>query len=256
MGIPFLKAHGTGNDFILLHHKDVVDLDRTTLAKQLCARHTGIGSDGLIVLEPDAECDYHMDFYNPDGSQSFCGNGSRCAFYAAHKWGMVQNEATFRAIDGTHEARFEGERIAVSMRNTGVPQLEDGHDFLHTGSPHAVLWVEEVSTSELNAHALPLRHDPRYAPGGTNVNLVALEGDGIAMRTFERGVEGETLSCGTGVTAAALVAAHRHGLTSPVAVQAPGGDLQVRFVAEPEGFAQIVLVGAVAEVYTGIVSRP
>ena len=118
-----------------------------------------------------------------------------------------------------------------------------------------MLWVQEVSTCDLNAAARPVRYDPRYAPGGTNVNLVALEGEGIAMRTFERGVEGETLSCGTGVTAAALVAAHRHGLTSPIDVQAPGGNLQVRFVAEPEGFTQIVLLGAVAEVFTGIVSR-
>jgi diaminopimelate epimerase len=169
---------------------------------------------------------------------------------------MVQQEATFRAIDGTHHAHFEDGRIAVSMRNTGVPVMDEGHDFLHTGSPHAVLWVKEVSSTDLNAQALPVRHDARYAPGGTNVNLVALAGNGIAMRTFERGVEGETLSCGTGVTAAALVAAHRHGLTSPIDVHAPGGDLQVRFVAEPEGFAQIVLIGAVAEVYTGIVPRP
>lgn len=243
--------HGAGNDFVMIDGRQELPQDRVSLAQALCDRHFGVGADGLIIIDPSEEVDFIMDFYNPDGSQSFCGNGSRCAFAFAQYLGWVSDQATFQAIDGMHQARRAGLGVEVSMHNTGFPEEQAGEAFLHTGSPHAVLLTDDLDALALSEVATPIRHHSAFSPGGTNVNFVQRTAEGIRMRTFERGVEDETLACGTGVTAAALVTAHQNGLEHEVSVETRGGRLKVRFSKGAEGFENIWLEGPTEFVFEG-----
>lgn len=247
----FLKMHGAGNDFVMLDGTQAIPQDRVGLAQALCSRHFGVGSDGLIILDPSEETDFTMDFYNPDGSQSFCGNGSRCAFAFARHLGWVEEQAVFEAIDGKHHACSAALGVKVSMQDSTLPTAKGGVTFLDTGSPHAVIQHTNVNDVKLEEVALPVRHHEAFAPGGTNVNVVERTEQGIRMRTFERGVEGETLACGTGVTAAALITAHREGLPGPISVQTQGGDLRVSFIPLANGFENIWLEGPAEIVFEG-----
>ena len=234
--IPFSKWHGTGNDFILVDDRDaILPDDATAVAQRLCDRHFGVGSDGLILLrQPGMDGpDYHMEFLNPDGSRSFCGNGSRCAFAFRSALLDDRSPAKFTAIDGMHEANWSGGEVEVSMRDVqGMERLDANMDLLHTGSPHLVIWTEDPAAVDIVPKAHEHRYGARFANGGVNVNFVRWHDGRLEMRTYERGVEDETLSCGTGVTAVAL-AASRHGATSPVHLRTPGGELQVAFEAQP-----------------------
>ena len=251
MTIPFIKMHGTGNDFVVVDGRGLPEVNRTHLARQMCTRHVGIGSDGLVVVEASSIADFRMDFYNPDGSQSFCGNGSRCAYTAAHMWGFVGDGGSFEAIDGIHQGFRSSGGVRISMGATGLVNQTADHQFIHTGSPHAVVWVEHLEGLDLPKAAQPIRYAEAYAPAGTNVNFVLRTSEGITMRTFERGVEAETLSCGTGVTAAALAAHQQFQLASPVQVKTAGGNLKVDFEAHAKGFENIWLEGPTQEVYRG-----
>lgn len=256
MTIAFEKYHGTGNDFIMIDNRlGTLSLSMYEV-QQLCDRHFGIGSDGLILIEAPRNTgeDFYMNFYNPDGSSSFCGNGSRCAVMFAKNLGIERATFRFSAIDGPHEAQIEGDMVAVKMRDVvAVEQKSHETYFLHTGSPHAVVYVDNnLDTLDLASRALPIRHHQDYAPGGTNVNFVeALRSDAIRMRTFERGVEAETLSCGTGVTAAALV----HGSINEkqqIEINTRGGVLHVRFEKKgASSFQNIFLIGPAQTVYSG-----
>lgn len=260
MVLPFFKYHGTGNDFILVDNRNGAFRPDAAVVRRLCDRHFGIGSDGLILIElPVKEGeDFYMNFYNPDGSSSFCGNGSRCAVKFAAALGIEKDRVRFSAIDGSHEAETDGEIVSVKMRDVREiitrPQEEY---FLHTGSPHVVKMVQgDVNTHSLQEVALPVRHHKDFQPAGTNVNLVLEEHPGsIAMRTFERGVEDETLSCGTGVTAAALVHGFRHPGIQSVTVMTRGGELKVTFEQIiPGTFQNIYLSGPAVAVYSGHIS--
>ena len=256
MTISFEKYHGTGNDFIMIDNRSGALKLSQEQVQFLCDRHFGIGSDGLILIESpqNAGEDFYMNFYNPDGSSSFCGNGSRCAVMYAKNLGIIRDTYKFSAIDGAHEAQVEDHLVAVKMRD--VVSIENrGNEsyFLHTGSPHVVAYVKDnLNELFLEAAALPIRHDSMYAPGGTNVNFIeSLSPDAISMRTFERGVEGETLSCGTGVTAAALVHGSLNG-KQQVEIKTKGGILQVRFqMSSPNTFQNIFLIGPAQSVYSG-----
>lgn len=261
MELHFSKWHGTGNDFILMDDRaNRLPQEASSLARALCDRHFGIGGDGLILLRTATApgADYHMEFLNPDGSRSFCGNGSRCAYAFRSKLTGDRNAARFTASDGIHTARWAGEAVEVSMRDVGgIEHLGGDMDLLNTGSPHLVIWVEDPASVDLVPEARKHRHGPRFAREGVNVNFVRWHEGRLDMRTYERGVEAETLSCGTGVTAAALSAMARGHAAGSCAVHTPGGALHVRAEAKGQGFTNVVLLGPAEEVFTGTIAvRP
>lgn len=259
MELHFAKWHGTGNDFIMVDDRMGLFPDDDTTIQRLCHRHFGIGSDGLIALRAPhmAGTDFHMEFYNPDGSKSFCGNGSRCvfAFWSSLNGGV--ETARFSAIDGVHEGSWRGEDVAISLPPVQLDPAwhqEEHVDFINTGSPHALVWVDDVETVDILLEAPPKRYSERYGPGGTNVNFVQHHAAGIRIRTYERGVEAETLSCGSGVVAAALSAMARGFQVSPLQVEARGGALRVEAVqVGQDRFEEIILIGPTQEVFHGMV---
>lgn len=258
--IPFSKWHGAGNDFILLDARQgawAAGLE--DLARRLCQRRFGIGSDGLILVRPAREpgTDYHMEFLNPDGSRSFCGNGSRCAYAFRSKLEGTDAPARFSAFDGVHTARWVNGEVEISMRDVGGMEVLNDHvDLINTGSPHLVVHVEDPAVVDILPEAHKYRYGERFAKDGVNVNFVRWHEGRVEMRTYERGVEAETLSCGTGVTAAALSAMY-HGLCSgSCGVVAPGGRLQVRAQGHDGAFTGVYLQGPVQEVFQGTVEIP
>ena len=260
MRIRFSKWQGTGNDFVLVDDREGLYAGvGEQAARVLCDRHFGVGADGLILVRPPQGpgMAFHMDFHNPDGSQSFCGNGSRCAFAF---WLQVSGRSIgpdqrigFTAVDGAHAARSLPDGwVAVAMRPPVQGERISGSaDHWHTGSPHVVQWVSDPEEVDVVGMGRAVRQDERFAPGGVNVNFVAIEKGVLHMRTYERGVEDETLSCGTGVTAAAWSAWERgHVSGERVEVRTRGGDLVVELLgtgAKREAW----LCGPAREVFNG-----
>lgn len=257
MLIAFSKWHGTGNDFILVDDRAAAfpagDLD---LVRRLCDRHFGIGSDGLILIQApkDPDTRFHMEFFNPDGSRSFCGNGSRCAFASWSELSPGVSNARFTAIDGVHEGEWRDGLVAVALRYVPYVSHADDHDFIHNGSPHEVVRVLDVDAVDIMNDGPKRAHHPRRGEGGTNVNYMRVQDGRVHMRTFERGVEAETLSCGTGVVAAALSALSRQEAVSPVPVRTRGGDLRVEAeLVDREGWDHIKLIGPAVRVFEGTI---
>lgn len=254
MEVQFTKWQGTGNDFIVVDDRaGLFPAHDTALVRRLCDRHFGIGSDGLILLNSSSQggTSYHMEFFNPDGSKSFCGNGSRCAF--GH-WSLLTGAtgAVFTAIDGRHTAGSREGLIAIGMRPVAeVLRIDERTDRIHTGSPHELVWVDDPAKVDVRTEGARIRYASEHAPAGTNVNFLAVQEGVLHMRTYERGVEDETLSCGTGVTAAALSALSRGLLASPVRVMTRGGELLVEAERHGEGFQEVQLIGPAAPVFTG-----
>lgn len=253
----FSKWEGTGNDFILVDDREGrFPAHDIPYVQQLCDRHFGIGSDGLILLQsaPSKDLDFHMEFFNPDGSKSFCGNGSRCTFAF---WSKLTggSQARFSAVDGEHKAEWCGNDVAVSLAYVpyvGHDPLEPSVDFIFNGSPHELVWVDDPAAIDVTTEGAKRRWAPKRGEGGTNVNFVRWSGGRLEMRTFERGVEDETLSCGTGVVAAAISGLHRHHMPSPVHVHTRGGDLRVEAeLVDREGYGNIRLIGPAQEVFNG-----
>ena len=264
MKLHFSKYHGTGNDFILIDNRKNVMPDRSVrLIARLCDRHFGIGADGLIVLEESAEHDFAMTYYNSDGNPgTMCGNGGRCITAFAQRSAWIGDSCRFEAADGLHEGVvLPGERdaagvVRLGMQDVGrVERIDEGY-VLDTGSPHLVVFVDDVEQVDVFAQGRKFRQDERFA-GGTNVNFVQKGSSGeIFVRTYERGVEDETLSCGTGVTAAAIATfldAAEYG--SSVVVKTRGGTLQVDFKSseQRDRFSDVFLTGPVTEVFEGVV---
>lgn len=249
----FYKYQGTGNDFVMIDNRqNKIDKSDLKLVAKLCDRKFGIGADGLILIENHPEVDFDMIYFNADGTKSFCGNGSRCAIAFANYLGIIENKTTFNAIDGIHEATINGELIELKMGD--VSNVEQGQDyfFIETGSPHYIQYTASVQVIDIVPTAHKVRYNERFKEKGTNVNFVQKVGETLEMRTYERGVEDETLSCGTGATAVALSGAIKHGLTSPVAIKVQGGDLQIKFnqISDNE-FDNIWLIGKGEQVYSG-----
>ena len=252
--LPFFKYQATGNDFILIDNRDQIVQPSEQLAKKLCDRKFAIGSDGLILIQNHPGYDFEMVFFNPDGSQSLCGNGSRCAVTFAKKLGVIDQSCHFLAYDGGHEASIlpSGE-VRLKMNDVhSVRSTADG-TFVDTGSPHLIVFSDDVDTLDVVGEGRKIRYNDTFKDKGVNVNFVRRQGaHDIIVRTYERGVENETLSCGTGVTASALASA-MHELRSPITITTKGGRLQVEFTADGDGFTNIYLIGPAEEVFEGTI---
>lgn len=258
MNLHFYKYQGTGNDFILLDNRDgAISLNTQQIAR-LCDRRFGVGADGLMLLERESGYDFKMVYFNADGNEStMCGNGGRCITAFAKKLGVVHDTASFLAIDGKHSAAFNTDgTISLHMQDVTDIKNESGHTILNTGSPHYVLFVDDVQATDVYAQGRSVRNQQEFQPKGINVNFVQRLTDGIWVRTYERGVEDETLSCGTGVTASAI-AYHNNDSSGhfSVDIKTPGGKLNVRFVKDSLTSArQVVLTGPAMYVYEGDVT--
>ena len=257
MKLTFYKYQGTGNDFVMIDNRDQkISKNDTKLVRKLCDRKFGIGADGLILLEnPDkAEDDFKMIYFNADGNESsMCGNGGRCLVAFAKFLGIIKDKARFTAIDGPHEAAIESGIVSLKMQDVNEIIVNGDFLFLDTGSPHHIAFSEGISTKDIRKEGAEIRYSDRYSNGGTNVNFVeAISEDSFSVRTYERGVEDETLSCGTGVTAVAL-AAYASGKTNSEKVKliTQGGELFVQFKKTEEGFRDIWLSGPAEQVFKG-----
>jgi len=251
MVIQFQKYQGTGNDFVLIDNRSgLFPAENLSVIQRICHRKYGIGSDGLILIEKDEDTDFYMNFFNPDGSKSYCGNGSRCAVHFARAIGMIGDKCSYQAIDGVHQGVLM-ENGVVSTSILPVHQIEPlGNDvFINTGSPHYIVFCKDVDVVDIISEARKIRYSLAFSPSGTNVNYVQLvNGNQIKMRTYERGVEDETLSCGTGVTAAALSVMQLDGTIS---VETKGGMLSVSARKSSTGFEDIWLTGPATLVFKG-----
>ncbi len=256
MEIYFYKYQGTGNDFIILDNRDNAYSCLTTAqVNLLCNRRFGIGSDGLMLLNKHDTYDFEMVYYNADGKEgSMCGNGGRCLVKFAYDSGIKKTTYHFIATDGPHEAEIDLHGI-VRLKMKDVQEATDlkDHFILDTGSPHYVQFVQDLQTMNVKEEGRKIRYSDGFAAEGINVNFVeALNDHSIFVRTYERGVENETLSCGTGVTAAALVSAHHENGFNEIDVETKGGRLSVEFnLSEEKQYNDIWLCGPAAFVFKG-----
>ena len=257
MKLSFYKYQGTGNDFILIDNRQqIFPKNNTKLVAKLCDRRFGIGADGLILLENDSSSDFKMIYYNSDGNQgSMCGNGGRCLVAFAKFLGIIEKRASFIAIDGIHYATIQDSDISLQMQDVSVIRKKPKTQFLDTGSPHHVQMVEHLDAYEVVKEGAKLRYGI-YGEKGSNINFVEQRGkDKFSVRTYERGVEDETLSCGTGVTAVAL-AMYDIGKTdaNQVIIETRGGELVVTFERNSHGYQNIFLIRPADQVFKGEVA--
>lgn len=258
MTINFSKYQGTGNDFILIDDRDeTFPHTNQSLIAHLCHRRFGIGADGLILLQNDPNYDFQMVYFNADGAEgSMCGNGGRCIARFAHDLGLFESETRFQAVDGEHVAVVCEEDIFLRMSDVVSTEERTGRPFLDTGSPHVVQFVDDLESVDIVAEGRAIRYDAAF-PVGTNVNFAqVLDDNTVFVRTYERGVEDETYSCGTGVTAVALVAYRQLAMPDPVFIQTIGGNLRVSFnpLADGGQFSNIYLIGPAKRVFAGSVT--
>ncbi|NLN29899.1 MAG: diaminopimelate epimerase [Bacteroidales bacterium] len=252
--VTFNKYQGAGNDFVIIDNRgNIINPDNSTLINRLCDRRFGIGADGLILISEIKGHDYEMKYFNADGKLgSMCGNGGRCAAHFAMKHGIAGKEQEFMAFDGLHEARVDNDTVRLQMSDIGGHKIVDNNYFIDTGSPHYVLFTDDVDNVNVYEEGKRIRWSDKFAPGGTNVNFVQLVETGLKIRTFERGVEDETLACGTGVTASAIASVLKgHFGTSPVDVRARGGNLRVEFDTGNDRIYNIWLTGPATFVFEG-----
>lgn len=250
----FHKYQGTGNDFVMIDNRErTFPNGNTELVAKICDRRFGVGADGLILLENDNMSDFKMVYFNSDGNEStMCGNGGRCLVAFARALGVISNKTTFNAIDGMHHAKISNGIVSLSMHDVGDIVEKRNCFFLNTGSPHHVQMVEAVAKLDVKKDGAKLRYG-LYGKKGSNINFVQQTAENaFKVRTYERGVEDETLSCGTGVTAVAL-AMHfsKKTLAEEVIIATEGGELQVGFNAVENGYENIELTGPAEFVYKG-----
>ena len=256
MILKFSKYHGTGNDFILVDDRKKQFLPGHDLISHICDRRFGIGADGLLILREKEDVDFEMVYYNADGSPAtFCGNGSRCMVAFAMSLGLGNGGFRFLAADGLHTASIEvisenEAKVRVSMIDPVIYTHDEDYTYLNTGTFHYVKFVSDPDAVDLMQIAPSIRFDSKFAPAGTNVNFLSMRGNGLYVRTYEKGVEAETLSCGTGVTAAAIAAALRTGETD-LKIHTTGGDLRVTFKKKGEKFSDVFLEGPAVKVFEG-----
>lgn len=256
MTLKFYKYQGTGNDFILIDNRQqVFDKKNAKLVAQMCDRKFGIGADGLLLLEDDTATDFRMVYYNADGNESsMCGNGGRCIVAFAQYLGIIGTTTEFIATDGLHHAEVlpTGD-VRLQMIDVEGVLEQTGSYFVQTGSPHHVAFVDDLANYPVYIKGKAIRESQQYAPHGTNVNFVEQQADGSwALRTFERGVEDETLSCGTGATAVALTLyAIGQVTTTTVGLHVQGGNLQVHFTPDGRSFKNVYLQGPAKQVFSG-----
>lgn len=253
--IEFFKYQGTGNDFVIIDNRDLQFPKEKEVIEKLCDRRFGIGGDGLILLENDAAADFKMVYYNSDGNEStMCGNGGRCLVAFAHFLDVFEDQTTFTAIDGLHEAEIHNGIIKLKMIDVNSITNKDGNFELNTGSPHYVTFVEMLKDYKVFENGNKIRNSASYCQEGINVNFVEIISENeIFIRTYERGVEDETFSCGTGATASALI--FLKGKNQPsVKVKVLGGNLKVYAEQNGESFQNIWLEGPAKQVFKGKIS--
>lgn len=265
MVLEFTKMNGAGNDFVLIDNRSQKVKLTPEQVVRICQRQRGVGADGIMLLVPcvSGRADWAWEFYNSDGSVAeMCGNGARCFARFVQKLTGVKDKFTFETGAGIITASFRGERVTIGLTtprdlrlNEQVP-LSIGKKEIHsinTGVPHAVLFVQDADQAMVQSLGQEIRRHQHFAPKGTNVNFVQpLGNDTIRVRTYERGVEGETLACGTGVTASAIIASKLHGIKPPVKVQVLGGDiLEVGFKGNNGDFSDVQLTGPADFVFDG-----
>jgi diaminopimelate epimerase len=263
--IPFFKMHGGGNDFVLIDHRErfIPEAEQPRFAQQVCHRQLGAGADGLILIEDCPTADFRWRFYNADGSEpEMCGNGGRCAARFAAMNDIAPTELSFETLAGIIAAEVKGRRVKLHMTGIEDMSLEQtiplegetlvGH-FIKVGVPHVAVPVADLEAAPITQWGRAVRFHAMFAPAGTNVNFIQVEGpQDLRIRTYERGVEDETLACGTGSVAAALLCARLGQVQSPVTVHTRGGEaLIIYFTLRGEAFSQVFLEGDALVVYRG-----
>jgi diaminopimelate epimerase len=255
--IPFYKYQGTGNDFVMIDQRQEKYLSRqdTSLIEHICDRRFGVGADGLILLQNTEGFDFEMVYFNSDGRESsMCGNGGRCIAAFANYLGAAGETCRFLAIDGPHEAKVNQDWVELKMADVKEVESGDGSFILNTGSPHYVVFVEDLSDMNIVESGQVIRYSDRFRQDGINVNFVEKTANGIEVATYERGVEDETFSCGTGVTAAAIsyLVANPALASNEIPIKTKGGDLMVKLQRKPdESFDHIWLCGPAKQVFSG-----
>jgi diaminopimelate epimerase len=258
MQFTFYKYQGTGNDFIMLDNRLLTFPKKDIqLIEQLCDRRFGIGADGLILLESHTNYDFKMVYFNSDGNESsMCGNGGRCLVAFAKQLGIIEASAEFEAVDGYHYAEIStDELVSLQMKEVDNIKVHQNYSFLNTGSPHHVQIVSDLKTLDVKLEGSKIRYSELYGADGSNVNFVhQIDSKTFSVRTYERGVEDETLSCGTGATAVAI-AMHHVGKTksNSIDLQVEGGKLSVQFKENNGVYSDIFLVGPATFVFEGII---
>jgi len=255
MKLTFYKYQGTGNDFVMIDNRqETFDKADTKMVAFLCDRRFGVGADGLILLENHPVYDFKMVYYNADGNEStMCGNGGRCLSAFAKQLGVIDEIGTFEAIDGLHHVVIQDNIVKLQMQDVETIETHQKHVFLNTGSPHHVQLVEDLNTFNVKAEGAKIRYSELYGKAGSNINFIHPENTNtFAVRTYERGVEDETLSCGTGVTAVAI-AMHKTGKTTNdlVTLNTEGGKLQVSFDVIDGVYKNVWLIGPATLVFKG-----
>lgn len=258
MESTFYKYQGTGNDFVMIDNRDnTFPKNDTKLVAQLCDRRFGIGADGLILLENASSTDFRMVYYNSDGNTStMCGNGGRCIVAFAKHLGIIDDETEFEAVDGRHHATIsEDGTVSLHMKDVHTVTVYENYVFLDTGSPHHVELVEDLQTLDVKHIGANIRYSGLYGDAGSNVNFVSpVSADKFSVRTYERGVEDETFSCGTGVTAVAIAMKVLGKTTSnEVELSTPGGLLKVSFLPVGKEFKEVYLTGPANFVFEGTI---
>jgi len=257
MKIKFYKYQGTGNDFVMIDNRHLFfPKNNTQLIAHICNRRFGIGGDGLILLENDNLSDFKMIYYNADGNESsMCGNGGRCIVAFAKQLGLIQKETTFNAVDGLHFATINASNeVALQMISVNNIKIDEDYTFLNTGSPHHVQMVDELETFNVYEEGNKIRYSALYANGGSNVNFVnQVNQNTFRLRTYERGVEDETLSCGTGATAVAIAMfATGKTIENHIKLMVEGGELNVTFEKKGDNeYENVFLIGPATFVFEG-----
>lgn len=254
--LHFQKWQATGNDFVIVDNRLEILTDLSPeFIRRICDRKYGIGADGFMFIRNHPDFDFEMHYFNSDGHEAeMCGNGGRSIIGFAKGLGIIQSQTEFWAIDGIHQAWTLGEdQYRIQMVNVKGIKAERDSAFLNTGVPHLVLFTDDPQAVDVVARGRKWRYDPAFAPKGTNVNFINFSGNTVQMRTYERGVEDETLSCGTGAVASAIATEFKQNAGfSEYQVQVPGGRLKVRFHRSgPEEFEQIFLEGEALLVFKG-----
>lgn len=251
----FYKYQGTGNDFVMIDNRSqTFNKKDTKRIAFLCDRRFGVGADGLILLENHPTLDFKMVYYNADGNEStMCGNGGRCLVAFAKQLGVITNEAIFEAIDGLHHASIHSGVVKLQMLDVDALEKHTNHVFLNTGSPHHVQFEAHIGDFDIKTKGAAIRYGAPYNEAGSNVNFVKkIDDTNFEVRTYERGVEDETLSCGTGVTAVAI-AMHALKETSEnlITLKVQGGELKVSFDVENGVYKNVWLIGPATYVFSG-----
>lgn len=263
--IPFSKISGSGNDFIIIDNRQEVvkKADLTSFIVSICRRRMSVGSDGFILVEDSAKADFKWHFYNSDGSRAeMCGNGARCVSRFAFVEGIAGHEMTFESDAGIVSAAVTGEKVKIGLPDPSQLQMDEtikttqgkiSFCSINTGVPHAVIMVADLEGIDVVKLGKEIRNHPHFAPAGTNVDFISPVVEArIALRTYERGVEDETLACGTGAVASALIMANKFGKVSPVTVEPISGyDLTIYFEHYDSFFSKVFLEGDARIIYKG-----